>query len=185
MRQHPGPFAGIEGDFLEGRIRREIDAVKFRQSAVQVEIVRTQEQPEIGRVAADHVIEKQIKRGTEVRSDHLVELRIFLRVLGDIGNLFDLEPLQEQLAELGAGTKIADHALGLAFHIVASLELTGPGRIEQRLIGKRIPEPEREARCHVVAIGVAVANLAVEKSGRLQDQEHSARHRGVWRSWLP
>ena len=51
-------------------------------------------------------------------------------------------------------------------------ELAGRRGIQKRLVGQRIPEPEREPRRHVIAVGAAAADLAVEEPGRLEDQKH-------------
>ena len=67
------------------------------------------------------------------------------------GYLVDLQPLEEELAELRAGAEVADHALGLAGDLVAGGELAGRRGLEKWLVGQRIPEPEREPRRHVIS----------------------------------
>ena len=96
-----------------------------------------------------------------------------MRVLGQVGDLIDLQPLQEELAELRAGPQVGDHALGLAGHLLAGGQLAGRRGVEQLLVGQRIPQPEGEPRGHVVGVPAA-ADLAVEEPRRLEDEQHHA-----------
>ncbi len=69
--------------------------------------------------------------------------------------------------------------------LFAVRELTGCGGIEQRLVGQRVPEPEREPGCHVIAVWAAAANLAVKESGRLENQEDNPLDGNFRVSWPP
>ena len=60
------------------------------------------ELPEIGRIARDHVVEEEVERRAQVRSDCVVELGKECAVFPQFVDLLDLQPLVQKLAQFGA-----------------------------------------------------------------------------------
>ena len=63
----------------------------------------------------------------QVGDDRLVEAGEELGVLGDLGALVDPQPLEEELAELGAGAEVGGHAAGLLGDLLAAGQPAGGG----------------------------------------------------------
>ena len=85
--------------------------------------------------------EQQIERCPKIRNHRLVELGIALGVLDDVASLIDLQPLKKESVELGAGTRVFDHALGLVAYLVAGDQLAGRSRIERTSSGSESQSP--------------------------------------------
>ena len=59
MGEDAGAMVGIEIDFLERGVLRELCAVQFCQAAVEVHVVGQQELAEVGRAAVENVVERE------------------------------------------------------------------------------------------------------------------------------
>ncbi len=121
-------------------------AVELRQPAVQVEVVGEEQLAEVGRLAPDHVVEEQVERRPQVGGERRVEAGESLRVLRQVRDVVDLEPREQELADLRLRPRVGEHPLGLLRDLRARGELAGRRGVEQCLVGRRIPEPEREPR---------------------------------------
>ena len=141
MREQPGPFLLVELDLLERGVGRQLGPVELCQPAVQVDLVGKQQTAEIGRVAPDRVFEEKVQRRPQVRRDHRAELREDLRVLGHVGGPIDLQPLEQELADLGSGPQVGDHALGLRGDLVPRGQLAGGRGLQHVWSGSESQRP--------------------------------------------
>ena len=62
-----------------------------------------------------------------------------LRILRQVGNPVDFEPVQKELANLATGTWISQHAFRLASHLLGVAELPFPRSAQQLGVRHRVP----------------------------------------------
>ena len=113
MRQHAGPLLRIQLHFLERRVGGQVGAVELRQPTVEIQIVREQQLAEVGVAVPGRVVQEQVERSPQVGDDGRVEAGEAVGVLGHVRRGVELQPQVKELAQLGVGALVGQHALGL------------------------------------------------------------------------
>jgi len=161
MGEHAAAAALVEADGRERCGRRQIDAVERGQPAVEVHLVGGEQAAEVAAPPGD-VVEHDLQARPQVGRDLRGELRVAGRILHDLGAEIDPQPREEEVANLGSREAIRHHPLGMRAHALGAVQFSRPCRRQERLVGDRIPEPEREP---------GGRGEAVRRGRRLAEQE--------------
>ena len=170
MREHAGTLVGVHLHRLEAGAGHDLLAVELREPVVHQDGVAQEQLTVVGLLGPDDVFGEEIERGAEVHHDALVEAGVLLLVLGDLGTFLDMQPVVEEVAQLGLGARILHHAQRLLTDLGFGLELAGGGGLEQLGVGHGVPERQREARGDGVVVLSPDAGIEEVGIGKREDE---------------
>src|SRR5579883_1994036 len=98
MRENARPPIDLPRYLAEGRIRREINAIKLGQPPIQIRFLGQEELPEVGIRACEYIIEEEFQRSSQVGGELGIKTRKAFRIFREILRLIEFEPCQEKLA---------------------------------------------------------------------------------------
>ena len=170
VREHARPLVGIHLDGLEAGAGLDLLAVELRETLVHQDGVTEEELAVVGLFRPDDVLGEKVERGAQVHDHALVEAGIFLLVLGDLGAFLDMQPIVQEVAQLGLGARVLHHALGLLAHLGFGLQLAGGGGLQEGRVRDGIPERESEARSDGVIILRTGTRIEERGVGQREDE---------------
>ena len=122
----------VDGRECVGRIaKRQAAEIEFGEAVVEIDFVGEEQLAVVGGVGPDDIVEKQFERRAQVGDRGGVEVGELFGVFAQVDVAVDVEPSEQEVAELGAGAEIGEHALGLPANLVVGGQVAGAGGGEQ------------------------------------------------------
>ncbi len=138
LRQEAESLRRIEHGLGEASAGRTV-AVRRAQRLVAERVVGAEQRLELAAAVEQHALGEGFRAVDQRRTERVVVVGIGVEILGQRGNLIDLEPLAEESAGGVFGFVVSQHAARLRGNVDVVRQLSSRRCVEQRLIRASCP----------------------------------------------